>query len=194
MNHQISPSARLATVMLILAATMALLVTTPDPAAACSCMEPPPPTEAMADSDAVFLGEVVETRLVGSEVDGELFARIAVEEVWKGEVAELVEVRTQPDSAMCGYHFTTGARDLIYAHQGDDGSYSTHLCTRTAPADAAEEDLTAFGEGRAPLAGEHLAEDDRSWLVFSAAGLAIVVAIVLIVAGIAWRRRGPARP
>lgn len=184
----------LTSVGLALSLALAVVVLVPGTASACSCMEPPAPTEALEDADAVFLGEVVETRIVGGDLDGELFARIAVEEVWKGEVANLVDVRTQPDSAMCGYHFTAGDRDLIYAHQGDDGSYSTHLCTRSAPADMADEDLAAFGEGQEPVAGEQLADDGPSWLVLSLAGLAVLVAVGLAVAGIAWRRRHPSRP
>lgn len=194
MSHHTTLPTRLAVVVLTLTATMALLLMAPSPASACSCMEAPAPTEALEDADAVFLGEVVETRGTGGEFDGELFARIAVEEVWKGEVAELVDVRTQLDSAMCGYHFTAGDRDLIYAQQGDDGGYSTHLCTRSAPADAAGEDLTAFGEGQAPVAGEQFAEDGPSWLILGVAGLVTAAAGALVVAGVAWRRRHPSRP
>ena len=87
MSHPTTLLARFASVLLSLTATMGLLVATPSPASACSCMEPPAPIEALEDADAVFLGEVVETRHVDGEFDGELFARIDVEEVWQGEVA-----------------------------------------------------------------------------------------------------------
>ena len=66
---------------LVLLIAVAALVTFPSPAHACDCPEPPPPEEAVADADAVFAGEVVETRLVGGEHDGDLIARIAVEDV-----------------------------------------------------------------------------------------------------------------
>lgn len=193
MHHPRTPPSRLTSLGLTLGLALAAVILVPGTASACSCEEPPPPTEALEDADAVFLGEVVETRVVGDEFDGELIARIAVEEIWKGEVTELVDVRTQPESAMCGYHFTAGGRDLIYAQSGDADDYPTGLCTRTAPADTAQEDLAAFGEGREPAAGERLAEDGPPWLFLSLAGLAVVVAVGLAVAGLAWRRRHPSR-
>lgn len=194
MHRSSTSPGHLTSVGLTLSLALAAVILVPGPASACSCVEPPPPAEALEDADAVFLGEVVETRVVGGEFDGELIARITVEEIWKGEVTELVDVRTQPDSAMCGYHFTAGGRDLIYAQSGDADDYTTGLCTRTAPADSAREDLAAFGEGREPAAGEQLAEDGPPWIVLSLAGLAVVVAVGLAVAGLAWRRRHPSRP
>jgi len=190
MSHHTTVLSRAAAAMLALSATFAILIAAPSPAWACSCAEPPPPTQALDEADAVFLGEIVETRRVGGEFDGELIARVAVEEVWKGEVAELVDVHTEPDSAMCGYGFTAGDRDLLYA-QHDDDSYSTHLCTRSAPVEAAEEDLAAFGEGRAPVAGEQLTGDGPSWFVLGAVGLTILVAAALVVG---WRFRRSPRP
>lgn len=182
---------QLASVGLALSLALALAVV-PDTASACSCEMPSPPSEALADADAVFLGEVVDLRRDGAEVTGDLIARIAVEEVWKGEVAEVVEVRTALDGATCGYSFTAGGRDLVYARHSDDGGFSTNLCTRSAPADAADEDLTAFGAGEAPIAGEQLAARQPSWLTLTAAMLTVGLALALIVGGILWRRRGRA--
>jgi hypothetical protein len=181
------PAQRLTATGLVLSLALAFMAIAPRPAAACSCAEPPPPNEALADSDAVFMGEVVETRTVGDGPTGELIARMAVEEVWKGDVTETVEVRTGPDSAMCGYHFTSGSRDLIYAGQRDDGSFTTHLCTRSAPVEHADEDLAAFGDGSQPHAGEQLVADGSTWpWATTAAALAL-----LLIVGIAWRIRRP---
>jgi|GEM_PF-1368678 len=172
---------------LVLLIAVAALVTFPSPAHACDCPEPPPPEEAIADADAVFAGEVVETRLVGGEHDGDLFARIAVEDVWKGEVTETVEVRTAPHTATCGYHFSEGGRELVYAGVDDEGGFTTSLCSRTTPLDSAEEDLAALGEGDAPLAGERGVADATTW-PWIIAGAAAVVALAVIGAAVIRRR------
>lgn len=169
-------------VVLIVAALWVALV--PQPALACDCAEPPPPEQAMAEADAVFAGEVAETRIVGDELTGDLIARISVDTVWKGDVAETVEVRTATDTAMCGYHFIPGDRDLVYARQAEDGTYSTHLCTRSAPLERADDDLTALGEGAEPRAGEQVIPGSRGW-----PWIAAIAAAALTTIAVTWRLR-----
>ena len=138
----------------------------------------------------MFAGEVVDTReLNGGQPDSEVVARIEVSEVWKGEVHEVVEVRTAADGAMCGVGFEVGREMLVYAGGGDDGAFGTHLCTRTAPLERAEEDLAALGQGGPPLPGERLGEDARDWPPYLVVAAFIVA---LAGAGVLVARRGRA--
>ena len=118
---------------------------------------------------------------------GDAHGCLEVQRVWKGEVAEVVEVRTATDTAMCGYHFTVGSSDLVYAAQDDDGAFTTYLCGRSAPLGSADEDLAALGEGNDPIAGEQLQDEAARW-----PWLTVGAVIVTLLAGIAVRvlRRG----
>lgn len=161
---------------------------------ACDCPEPPPPTDALEDADAVFAGEVTSLREVGDEGPGPwLLARIEVTEVWKGEVHEVVEVRTHAHGATCGYGFEEGRADIVYASIDDEGRFRTNLCARTAPLDQADEDLAALGDGEQPRRGDAVGEVDdgrAGWLV----GLAAVALAGVLLASGAWaRRRGRRR-
>jgi hypothetical protein len=120
-------------------------------AAACSCV-PTTLDTAVQEADAVFVGEVLAVEDGASASGPTTVARIAVQEVHAGEVADVVEVRTPIDSAACGYAFEVGRADLVYAVVEGDGGLSTNLCDRTAPLDAAGEDLALLGEGDPPLA------------------------------------------
>ena len=130
---------------------LALLVgsSCPPVARACSCAPPPAPLVALGEADAVFSGTVVARRdaskpradgMVGSMDPVEY--TIAVLEVWKGELADTVAVRTARSSASCGYPFEVGTRYLIYARtRTDTGCLRTNLCTRTRPLKCADEDI-----------------------------------------------------
>ncbi len=130
---------------------LALLVDSscPPVARACSCAPPPAPLVALGDADAVFSGTVVARRDVNQpRVDGLIGSMdpveytIAVLEVWKGELADTVAVRTARLSMSCGYPFEIGTRYLIYARtRADTGCLRTNLCTRTRPLKYTDEDV-----------------------------------------------------
>lgn len=145
-----------AALLLLAAVVAATLVGGAGPALACSCVPSPPPETAMSEADAVFVGEVTELREVAS---GTRVATLAVTEVFVGDLAAEVEVRTPADSAACGHAFQRGRADLVYAVLDADGVLNTNLCDRTAPLSEAEEDLSAFGEGTEP-ARDGVAADD----------------------------------
>lgn len=189
------------TATFVLAALATLLVTVPaaSPARACSCAPPPPPEEAAAEADAVFVGEVAHARTEGGEHDGDLIADIEVERVFAGDVAARVEVRTARHGATCGYGFELGTRELVYARADAEGHFTTSLCSRTSPADTADEDLAALGDGEAPTATEAPSDEqppdaaapaDASsttgdgWVVPTA----IAVALALLIGAFAWLR------
>ncbi|MCK4510556.1 HEAT repeat domain-containing protein [bacterium] len=118
-------------------------------ARACSCVSPPPPLVALGEVDAVFSGTVVARRDASKpRADGMIGSMdpmeytIAVLEVWKGELADTVAVRTARSSASCGYPFTIGTQYLIYADtRADTGCLRTNLCTRTKPLEHADGDV-----------------------------------------------------
>lgn len=114
-------------------------------AQACTCVPPPPPAEALAASDAVFLGEVIKTRRDGSGVnEGNLFATFRVRQILKGDLQEEVVIETGPNSAACGVPFQKGKEYLVYASMRD-GQLRTHLCTRTARVESASTDIEELG-------------------------------------------------
>lgn len=156
-------------VALVVAAT---LVGGGRPAWACSCEPPAPPETAEAEADAVFAGEVTE---IGGRGGATHVARLAVTEVFTGEVGEEAEVLTPQDSAACGYPFEVGREELVYAVVDDEGRMQTNLCDRTAPVADADEDLAVLGEGTAPGSVDR-GDTSPPWLV------PLVAAVLLLTA------------
>ena len=133
---------------LLTAASAALF--TPARAAACSCMQQSP-EDAAAAADAIFEGRVV-TLEAPAEGDQSTPVRVtvAVTQQWKGVDGEEVELTTAANSAMCGYNFELDQVYLIYAYE-EDGALAVSLCSRTQPADQADEDRTHLGPGTTPV-------------------------------------------
>ena len=65
--------------------------------------------------------------------------------VWKGEVEDEVEVRTQISGGSCGYGFRVGEDYLVYA-QSSGPTPSVHQCSRTARLKNGMEDVRTLGE------------------------------------------------
>lgn len=174
---------------ILVALVVASLVGGARPASACSCLAPAPPETALAEADAVFAGEVTEISERGRATH---VARLAVAEVFAGDVGEEVEVHTPPDSAMCGYPFEVGREELVYAVL-DDGRLQTNLCDRTAPVAEAADDLAALGDGSDPAS---LPQDDArpAWLAPATGALALAAAAAILIAVSRHRRSRPGRP
>ncbi len=121
----------------------------PSVASACSCMIPLPPMEALGQSDAVFVGTVIDItsgqRVYGNTVT--LEADIS----WKGNVGKTVKIVTAQDSAACGVYFQVGKTYVVYAHQNtEDGSLGANSCSRTHEITGSmesDEDVLALGLG-----------------------------------------------
>jgi len=104
---------------------------------------------ALGEADAVFSGTVVAKEDVNKpRADGVIGSMdpveytIAVLEVWKGELADTVAVRTARFSASCGFPFEIGTQYLIYADTGaGTGCLRTNLCTGTKPLEYADQDI-----------------------------------------------------
>jgi len=68
-------------------------------------------------------------------------AKFSLVKIWKGDRSAVSEIYTGANSAICGYEFQVGETYVIYAYKGDNGRLHTNICTRTAPVEAAGEDL-----------------------------------------------------
>ena len=139
-----------ATVAGVFALGLVALFALPRPAHACLCAPSGSPTEALAEADAVFAGEVVAIRALGhppyrmSSADP-VEVEFRVSKVWKGPRRESLTVETEASGISCGYQFKKGRKYIVYAREGRTG-----MCTRTAPSWWAFADLVALGEGWRP--------------------------------------------
>ena len=86
-------------------------------------------------SKAVFVGEVIDM----DNARPDATVTFQVNKMWKGAKSETVAVKTNNRGKACGFPFTRGERYLVYAY--DDGSLRTSICTRTAPAGYAGDDI-----------------------------------------------------
>ncbi|MDE2787161.1 MAG: hypothetical protein OXL37_10910 [Chloroflexota bacterium] len=139
-----------ATVAVVFALGLMALFVLPRPAHACLCAPSGSPTEALAEADAVFAGEVVAIRALGhppyrlSSADP-VAVEFRVSRVWKGPRRETITIETEASGISCGYQFKKERRYIVYAREGKTG-----MCTRTAPAWMAFADFVALGPGQPP--------------------------------------------
>ena len=103
-------------------------------------------SEAVKQSNAVFVGEIVEQNR--SQL------RVKVEKVWKGKIGEQIILVTHDwqdgdlgsiDS--CAYSFIVGRKYLIYADKVN-GELVTSKCSRTLPTNEAQQDLHELDRSR----------------------------------------------
>jgi hypothetical protein len=121
--------------------TLAILFSVHPAALACSCVPPPPPVDALAQSDAVFVGTVLKIE-DGTDNRSVTFR---VTRYWKGIDAFVVTVSTGFNDGDCGYPFQEGKPYLVYAH--GEKELHTNICTRTRLLSDAREDLDELGPG-----------------------------------------------
>ena len=130
---------------------LGLVALLPDCASACSCMPPPPVERALADSSAVFAGEVIDIEK-GPQISSVTFR---ASKVWKGKQRETRTVSTASYGAACGYPFKEGKEYLVYAYWGRAGSpprptLMETACGPTEPLSEADANLRLLGEGPSP--------------------------------------------
>ena len=166
---------------------------------ACSCLPPEPPLEALKESAAVFVGEVVsisDTEPSHGSYSGNVAAEFSVTTVWKGPVGKTIQITTPADGPACGYGFSEGIQYLVYAYGAlESRDFRTSLCSRTRPlSSATETDLLELGEGRNPtMAAPGASENEAVWGCRQSPGSADLPIVGLMV-GIAWfglRKRRP---
>ena len=107
-------------------------------ARACSCLleSNSMAEQALQGYDVVFLGRAMAIT-ARETLDAEIIhvdVALKVLESWKGGSApgDRLVVRTNPDSASCGYPFHVGTTFLVWA-RSSSGVLTTHLCDRTKP-------------------------------------------------------------
>ena len=192
------PLAALASVVLTVSG---LLVLIPDCASACMCAIEGSPKEraekAIAGSDAVFSGEVVElekpppdTEMVEGTMltvvgggDRKATVTLRVSEVWKGPGQQTVRFTTPvADGISCAHPFKEGREYLVYANGVQD--LDVGGCSETKPLSAASADLALLGDGEKPEAGGVLSDTSGGVSGPAMAGLAglAIAASLLVVA------------
>ena len=191
-------SARLASLILL---TLSLVPLLPDCASACMCAIEGSPEErareAIADSDAVLSGEVVDldkpppdTEMVEGTMltvvgggDRKATVTLRVSEVWKGPGQQTVRFTTPvADGISCAHPFEEGREYLVYANGVQD--IDVGGCSETKPLSAAGADLALLGDGEKPEAGGVLSDTSGSVSGPAMAGLAglAMAASLLVVA------------
>ena len=104
---------------------------------ACSCVGGATPLEAMKDAVAVFAGKVQWVKRTPEHVN---VVRFCVLDIWKYKIARYYQVRTEEESAACGFDFQPGEYYIVYTYRGSDGKLWAGLCSRTKHIDDADED------------------------------------------------------
>jgi hypothetical protein len=135
----------------LIATCLAVLLTAPSTSHACKCAPPPEVAEALAQSSAVFEGQVTQVNTTETELE----VSLRVTRAWKGVDTETVRVRTRKDSAACGVEFSVDQVWLVYANQTtEDAAIALQVlrCGRSRLAADAGDDLTVLGLGVVPVA------------------------------------------
>ena len=102
-----------------------------------------PLCESVWTSDAVFSGEVLSVERMsnaGQELFSSVRVRFKVLESWRGDVSNVVEIKTGMGGGDCGYSFRERQNYLVYAH-ARGGGLITSICSRTRPLSQAAEDV-----------------------------------------------------
>jgi hypothetical protein len=116
-----------------------------DSTLACSCPPPPAVKVALEQSSAVFSGKVLKVEV--DEAKHQRTVTIEVVRAWKGMEKKTVVITTGSNDGICGYNFQKDMSYLVYAN-GEVGTLSTNICTRTKGIEQAKADLEELGEGR----------------------------------------------
>jgi hypothetical protein len=170
--------ARLASLTLLAPSLVVLL---PDCASACMCAIEGGPKEraeeAIADSDAVFSGEVVELEKAPPDTEmlegtmltvmggggREATVTLRVSEAWRGPKKQQTVQFTTPvaDGISCAHPFKEGQEYLVYANGGQD--LRVDGCSETKSLPEADVDLALLGDsGEKPKDGDGEVLSDTS--------------------------------
>ena len=169
------PLAALASLVLAVLGVVFLLP--PQCAFACQCTMLPDGMDterALADSEAVFSGEVVKIDRPSpfkssADLETDTFR---VSESWKGPEGGMLEVRIPVSGISCGYPFKEGQEYLVYASGGQQG-LKVDGCSETKPLSKAGVDLAVLGNSEKPKdGGDALTDTSGSVAARSLVGLA----------------------
>lgn len=173
---------------LVLAVLGVVFLLPPQCAFACQCTMLPDGMDAeraLADSEAVFSGEVVEIDQPShfkssADLETDTFR---VSEVWKGPEQRTLEVHTALMGASCGYPFKEGQEYLVYAYTGKQG-LEVGLCGNVVPLSEAGSELRVLGAGEKPTVGGVLTDTSGSVSASAMVGVAglVMAGSLLVVA------------
>ena len=113
---------------------------------ACSCAGPSAPCEEYWEATAVFIGTVIEGKLVTVK-EGDFEHQSApcesrFDEAFRGVEGAEVEVLTGLGGGDCGFGFRRAQQFLVYAYRSEsDQKLHTNICTRTRAISEADPDL-----------------------------------------------------
>ena len=115
-------------------------------ARACSCAGERAPCQEYWEATAVFIGTVIEGRLVtvkeGDYEHQTRAVRISIDEAFRGVEGAEVEVLTGLGGGDCGFGFRRAQQFLVYAYRSEsDQKLHTNICTRTRAISEADPDL-----------------------------------------------------
>ena len=115
-------------------------------ARACSCAGERPACQEYWESSAVFLGTVIEGRVVPFKEGDYQFerhaVRMSIDEAFRGVEGTEVEVMTGLGGGDCGFGFRRAQQFLVYAYRSEtDQKLYTSICTRTRAISEADPDL-----------------------------------------------------
>lgn len=121
----------------LMAATMLALAVTPvlaSPARACSCAMPPDIQAWVDESQAAFVGTLIDKHDAGGgQFGSESIYVFEVEEWVKGEGGQVIEVRSASDGASCGFEFWTPDQRIGAIIREENGSLRGDLCSQVEP-------------------------------------------------------------
>lgn len=129
-------------ILFFLAITLFLCL--PSRVDACSCMGPGPVCQDYWGASVVFVGTVIDSKLVPIKIGGfdhqERLVRLSIDEGFRGVEGAQVEVATGLGGGDCGFGFRQAQQYLVYAYEFE-GRLTTGICTRTKDISAAAVDL-----------------------------------------------------
>lgn len=162
-----------------------MVTATAGTALACSCIERDL-ADYVDDISVAFAGSQVERTVHSQFEDNGVALVFSVDQVHKGEVGPLIEVRTHAQGSACGIDMD--GRGMVGVVAGEwRGDLNVNLCGSVVSLGALED---VFGEGHPPDESIRLAESSSD--DFPSTNLVLLVAgggIVLLVSAAAWRRR-----
>ncbi|MFN2512660.1 MAG: carboxypeptidase regulatory-like domain-containing protein [Pyrinomonadaceae bacterium] len=129
---------------LFIATVFASVMLSAGNALACSCLESAP-CQAYGEASAVFVGTVIDSRVITTKRDkyerSKRAVRLSVDTPFRGVTGSEVELTTGMGGGDCGFGFVLNKQYLVYAYE-NKGKLSTGICSRTRSISSAAEDLS----------------------------------------------------
>jgi hypothetical protein len=171
----------------VVPAIAALAMLTAPATSLASCIQPPPIEQALRDAEIVFVGTVISTE------NGDRWATVEIEEIWKGpDQPASVLVKGGPGGGAAtsiDRTFQIGVK-YLFLPSPDGATLVDNACTSTTPWSDGLQALRPAG-ARAPLAATEGESGFDFGAIMAPVGVALAVAAVLLLIGLAARSRQP---